>query len=342
MTVFMTNVEEYVKAKPDWAGAHGLSKWVNVLIQTPLLYRIMRHQARQVLIQTAEKKGVPWQRTYQALASADLSPIFDSVLNPRVAYPDYYQVPFHAYDQGNLCWSAAFEAESATYSMALRVWPQENLSWQAASDRLRASFHQALAEKLWPHRLAAEYETAHPSVPVRDILDVGCSVGLSTRSLHRFFSTVQPQADVTVRTVGLDLSPYMLAVAQYRDVNQEIAAWIHANAEQTEFSDDSFDVVTLQFVVHELPRQASRAIFREMWRVLRPGGCLALVDNDPQSPVIQNLPPVLFTLMKSTEPWSDDYYTFDVEAALEDAGFAQVTTVSTDPRHRAIAAMKLA
>jgi hypothetical protein len=35
-----------------------------------------------------------------------------------------------------------------------------------------------------------------------------------------------------------------------------------------------------------------------------------------RSKVIQNLPPVIFTLMKSTEPHSDVYYTFDVEVKL--------------------------
>lgn len=33
-----------------------------------------------------------------------------------------------------------------------------------------------------------------------------------------------------------------------------------------------------------------------------------------RSPVIQNLPPAIFTLMKSTEPWSDEYYLMDFEA----------------------------
>jgi hypothetical protein len=76
--------------------------------------------------------------------------------------------------------------------------------------------------------------------------------------------------------------------------------------------------------------------------LLRPGGCLALVDNNPQSPVIQNLPPVLFTLMKSTEPWSDDYYTFDLEAALRGIGYEPLVTVASDPRHRTIVAKKSA
>ena len=37
---------------------------------------------------------------------------------------------------------------------------------------------------------------------------------------------------------------------------------------------------------------------RECRRLLRPGGTLAIADNNPRSKVIQNLPPVLFTLMK--------------------------------------------
>lgn len=31
------------------------------------------------------------------------------------------------------------------------------------------------------------------------------------------------------------------------------------------------------------------------------------------SATIQNLPPAIFTLMKSTEPWSDEYYSYDLE-----------------------------
>jgi hypothetical protein len=44
--------------------------------------------------------------------------------------------------------------------------------------------------------------------------------------------------------------------------------------------------------------------------------------------------------MKSTEPWTDDYYTFDVEAALTEMGFDYQTTVASDPRHRTIIAIK--
>lgn len=55
-----------------------------------------------------------------------------------------------------------------------------------------------------------------------------------------------------------------------------------------------------------------------------------------RSKVIQSLPPVLFTLMKSTEPWSDEYYLFDLEACMREAGLQSVRTTESDPRHRTV------
>ncbi|WP_448564469.1 class I SAM-dependent methyltransferase [Trichothermofontia sp.] len=311
------------KTKPDWAGGDILSRFVNLLIQTKPLYALMKQQARQVLIKTAEKHGVAWRQIYQTLAASEAPSLLPMMTNPAVTYPDYYQVPFHAYDRGNLCWEAAFEAEPATYAMALRVWPQESLTWQAAHERLRSSFHQVLAE--------------YGPAEVHDVLDVGCSIGISTLALHRFYAQRQT---TPVRTVGLDLSPYMLAVAKVRDIHNEVATWLHAQAEHTGLPNAGFDLITLQFVTHELPHRATQAILQEGLRLLRSGGYLAIVDNNPQSPVIQNLPPVLFTLMKSTEPWSDEYYTLDLENLLETVGFTYRITVASDPRHRTLIAQK--
>lgn len=313
------------KLKPDWAGDDLLSRLVNRAIQTPALYSLMKRQARQVLIKTAEKNGVPWRQTCLDLDTPEMRQRLSEITNPAVVYPDYYRVPFHAYSEGNLCWQAAFEATPATYAMALRVWPQEEISWQEAQTRLRQSFLNVVDQ--------------HGPAQVNDVLDIGCSVGISTMAIHRHYAQKNDQTS-PVRTVGLDLSPYMLAVAQSQDTQGEIAQWVHGAAEATGFPDASFDVVAMQFVTHELPRTATQAIFAEARRVLRPGGAIALVDNNPKSPVIQALPPVLFTLMKSTEPWSDDYYTFDLEAALVEAGFESPVTVPSDPRHRTLVARK--
>lgn len=311
------------KLKPDWAGDDFLARVVNFLIQTKPIYRVMQRQARKVLINTAEKNGIPWRKNYQELENSSVKDLLDSITNSAIAYPDYYQVPFHAYDRGNLCWQAAFEAASATNSMALRIWKDEDLTWQEAQQRLRHSVYQIL-------------ETYLPET-ITDVLDLGCSVGISTLTLHRYLAARQ---NIPINTIGIDLSPYMLAVAQKTDTQQEISQWLHSLGESTGLADNYLDLVTLQFVIHELPRQATVNILREVLRILKPGGAIAIVDNNPASPVIQNLPPVLFTLMKSTEPWSDDYYTFDVEAAMQQTGFDYQVTIASDPRHRTLIGIK--
>lgn len=68
----------------------------------------------------------------------------EQLSRPDVEYPSYYIQQFHAYDEGNLNWQAAFEVESATYSMALRVWPNEGLEKEEAQQKLRASFLNVL------------------------------------------------------------------------------------------------------------------------------------------------------------------------------------------------------
>jgi SAM-dependent methyltransferase len=255
-----------------------------------------------------------------------------AVSDPSVGYPTYYTVPFHAYGEGNLGWLPAFECESATMSMALRVWKAEAeaglLAPGPAQQRLRDGYLDALCA----YRTAAGL-----TQPLHDIVDVGCSVGVSTQYLAARF----PDA----RLVGIDLSPYFLAVATLRAESGRWGAagqvtWRHADAEATGLPDGSVDFFSMSFVAHELPTAVTRRIMAEAFRVLRPGGVFGLTDNDPESPVIRGLPPVLFTLMKSTEPWSDEYYTMDMEGALRAAGFQSVETRTCDPRHRGVFGLK--
>jgi hypothetical protein len=51
---------------------------------------------------------------------------------------------------------------------------------------------------------------------------------------------------------------------------------------------------------------------------------------------LQSLPPAVFILMKSTEPHSDEYYLMDLDGAMKEIGFINVTSVLTDPRHRTV------
>jgi ubiquinone/menaquinone biosynthesis C-methylase UbiE len=341
---------------PAWTGASLLSRAVNAAIACPPVFALMKLGARAAIKGTAEGRGVPWGARVAALEAAGAAVALRAVVErPEVsaALPGYYVQPFHGYTEGNLSWQAAYEVEPATAAMALRVWKLETeLSPAEAQARLRAGILGAVSAYAAEHRLE----------PPRDVLDVGCSTGVSTRWLAAEY----PAAEV----LGLDLSPHFLAVAELREREFEAAAggalagggaaplppaaaadaantdpraprrrarYLHANMEATGLPDASFDLVTAQFVIHECPGSAIEALAAEAARLLRRGGGLvALADNDPRSPVIQGLPPPIAALMKSTEPHSDEYYAYDVEAALRRAGFRDVRTVASDPRHRVV------
>ena len=259
-------------------------------------------------------------------------------------YPAYYTVPFHAYPAGNLAWEAAAEVESATQVTALRTFKGEvGLEPDDAQARLRGNIHAAIAA------FAAEGGSNTPSFT--SILDVGCSVGVSTRHL----AAAWPGAAVT----GLDLSPYFLSVAELRERQREAGVaprphsnagpdcparpritYVHANAEATRLPPASFDLVNSTFVVHECRPYAIQGMAAEAFRLARAGGVYAVTDNNPASPTIQNLPAPLFAMMKATEPWSDEYYQCDIEAMLAAAGFVDVRTEEADHRHRVVLGRK--
>lgn len=321
--------------KPKWAGGGPVSDLVNFLISLKPVFSLMKLGARRVLISTAEKNNIPWTSTAVNLAAKNdiLVSHYNSLFDPEIQYPDYYTKDFHAYDDGNLNWEAAYECESATMAMALRVWPTEALTAVQAQTRLRQSFLSAVKSYMGT-------DAAERGFP-RRIADVGCSVGVSTSYIAKAF----PSAEVLD---GIDLSPHFLAVAKLRQpelamqegLSSPAVRWIHTNMERSGLPTGQYDLTCVCFVFHELPQEASRNIIAELYRVANSGGVVAITDNNPMSAVIQNLPPALFTLMKATEPWSDQYYVFDLEAALRDVGFVDVRTVETDPRHRTVLARK--
>jgi ubiquinone/menaquinone biosynthesis C-methylase UbiE len=164
---------------------------------------------------------------------------------------------------------------------------------------------------------------------------MGCSVGVGTRALKERLDA-RGQGEVAVE--GVDLSPQMLAVARVLDPQGTIRAWHHAAAEDTRLPAASFDLITLQLLCHELPAEATRAVLREAARLLRPGGAVAVADQDPDAPAIRGLPAPLATLLKSTEPYLAEYFGLDLAAALAEAGFTRIRHEACSPRHRVLVA----
>ena len=48
------------------------------------------------------------------------------------------------------------------------------------------------------------------------------------------------------------------------------------------------------------------------------------------------MPLPMATLMKSTEPWADEYFSLDLEEAMQEAGFSSIEYVPVNKRHRVL------
>jgi hypothetical protein len=62
------------------------------------------------------------------------------------------------------------------------------------------------------------------------------------------------------------------------------------------------------------------------------------MDMNPKSEIYRKMPPYILTLLKSTEPYLDQYFGLDIEQALVDSGFAAPTITCNTPRHRTVVA----
>lgn len=98
----------------------------------------------------------------------------------------------------------------------------------------------------------------------QEVLDVACGTGIVAR-------TVADRLAGDGRVVGLDLAEAMLAVA--RRVRPDVE-WRQGDVAALPFPDRSFDVVLCQMALMFFPDRV-RAL-REMTRVTRPGGTVAL------------------------------------------------------------------
>jgi SAM-dependent methyltransferase len=106
------------------------------------------------------------------------------------------------------------------------------------------------------------------AAPGQRSLDVACGTGVLAREMHR---RTAPGG----RATGLDRNPGMLAVARR---TEPAVDWLEAKAEALPLPDGHFDAVVSQFGLMFFEDRV--AALGEMWRVLRPGGCLVVAVWD--------------------------------------------------------------
>ncbi|WAC90744.1 class I SAM-dependent methyltransferase [Mycobacterium sp. Aquia_213] len=102
------------------------------------------------------------------------------------------------------------------------------------------------------------------------VLEIGCGTGNLTLRAKRS----QPSADVT----GCDPDPRILGVAQRKANGLTGIRFEQGYAERLPYADGEFDRVLSSMMLHHIKDEAKPEAAAEIFRVLRPGGRLHLVD----------------------------------------------------------------
>lgn len=138
-------------------------------------------------------------------------------------------------------------------------------------------------------------------------LDLGCGVGHTLRRI----------APLVAFAVGADATFEMMQAGRTSVVSAPNAAFVQSDATALPFADATFDVATCRLAAHHFTDAASS--FREVARVLRPGGRFVLVDNyAPDDPALDTYINELETLRDASHVRNHTIAGW--RALLEDAG----------------------
>eukprot|EP00984_Skeletonema_dohrnii_P036585 scaffold37712_cov167-Skeletonema_dohrnii-CCMP3373.AAC.2 len=278
---------------------------LNLALKSPLWTYVMVPQARASIVKTAESNGIQWMNAKswlnEQLSTKDYS---------GVVYPEYYKQSFHAYQDGNLSYDAAVEQELASRAVGARNFPKYG---ERGEDVFRDSFDKALAG------IGARICDNPNEQGKKVIVDFGCGTGTSTRRM----ASQYPEVD---QLIGIDLSPYFVDVGNTLltlapNAIENGSGWItsitpderielrQGDMANTSLPSNSASVVNLSLVVHELPTSVAKQVVSEAYRILQPGGQLWISEMDFESTAYkaQRENALLFSLLRATEPYLDDY-----------------------------------
>ncbi len=154
---------------------------------------------------------------------------------------------------------------------------------------------------------------------VKRILDMGCGVGQMTVAMKERF----PDAEVW----GIDAGGPMVRYSHMRACDLGIGAnFAQRLAEDTQFPDGYFDIVTSYIIHHELPAAITRAVLVEAERLTRPGGVYYPVDfnSGGTKSTARSMYGRWWDHRWNNEVWSFEYHSLDFTQEIANRAFTIV------------------
>lgn len=297
-------------------------KIIDFIMSVPFIHDLMFGVYRKQIVEKSEKMGLPWTAFMdeQWDSLPELQQKADKLRNPQTKIPEYYYAPIHAYKDGNLCWESAMEEDLWS---KLMIAPLYN----------NALDGDVQMRQKW---LSITSNTVKPNPQFAT--DLGCGTGLSMYMLDSKFPSLQ-------KVNGVDLSTYKLAVCEEKKSlmptsKKEKYSIFHEPAENTHIESNTQDLVSLCLVAHESPKWVSLSIFREAFRILKPGGSFTLLDLDKEN--LENLlvNPFVAAIYKQTEPYMSEFLQLSPLEDLESVGFKVMAVENASKSHRVFVAQK--
>jgi len=195
-----------------------------------------------------------------------------------------------------------------------------------------AADHYTLAALNFWDRFGSATVSRLRVAPGATVLDLCCGAGASAIPAAH-------EVGAPGRVLGIDVATPLLDLARARATREGLAnvEFRHGDATRTGLPSGSFDAVLCVFGVFFAPDMA--AFVQEMWRLVRPGGVLAVTTWGPglfepaNSHFWRCVGEVEPSLFKAFNPWDKITTPAALADLLDRAGVSRPATVAAEGRH---------
>jgi len=151
-----------------------------------------------------------------------------------------------------------------------------------------------------------------------NILDIGTG----TANLAIAIKKRSPNAEI----LGIDPDEKILKIAKGKIQKEKLdIKLVKAFAQKLPLKSNSFNYVVSSFAIHHIPSDLKKQAFLEMYRVLRSGGTILIIDIGVPKNLLAKIAGTVFSLIESVGPNLRGF----IPKALKEVGFYNVKEVES-------------